>query len=216
VRVVTVDPSQPREDRLQEAVKVLEGGGAVAMPTETVYGLSVDAFSAVALRGLNRLKGKPEDSPILLLLSGPEQVSAVAGVVPPLFDELVGLYWPGPLTLVVPAAEALPREVGGGRATVAVRVPGLALPRRIAAALGRPVTGVSANLHGQPACRTAVDVADQFPGGVELILDGGPAPGGLPSTIVDLTDTPPRVLREGLVPVTSLRAFLPELLVPST
>jgi L-threonylcarbamoyladenylate synthase len=215
VRVITVDPSRPREDRLREAAQVLEAGGVVAQPTETVYGLSVDAFNPEALKGLNRLKRKPEDSPALLLLSGPEQVSQVSEGPSALFHELVGLYWPGPLTLIIPAGPALPPEVGGGRGTVAVRVPGMALPRRLATQLGRPITGVSANLHAEPPCRTAAEVARAFPEGIELILDGGPTPGGLASTIVDLAGKRPRVVREGLVPVSSLRSFLPELSVAS-
>jgi len=211
VRVVPVDPNQPRDDRLREACEVLRAGGVLAQPTETLYGLSADAFDAEAVARINRLKRKPTDSPTLLLLAGGDQAEQVAATLPARFAELAGLYWPGPLTLVVPAAERLPREVGGGRGTVAVRVPGLALPRRLAAELGRPITGVSANLYGEPPCRTAAEVARSFPEGIELILDGGPTPGGLSSTILDLTSDTPRVLREGMVPVSSLRAFIPEL-----
>jgi L-threonylcarbamoyladenylate synthase len=94
-----------------------------------------------------------------------------------------------------------------------VRVSGLALPRRLAGELGRVITGVSANLHGQPPCRTASEVAGLFPGRLEMILDGGASPGGLSSTILDLTGVRPRVVREGLVPTSSLRSFLPELAV---
>ncbi len=192
---------------------MLGAGGVVALPTETVYGLAVDAFNPEALARLNRLKRKSEHSPILLLLSGMSQVKEVAAELPPLFRELAARYWPGPLTLIVPASDRLPVEVGGGRGTVAVRVSGLALPRGLAAALGRAITGVSANLHGEPPCRTASEVARLFSDGVEMILHGGPAPGGLSSTILDLTGARPRVVREGLVPTSSLRSFLPELAV---
>ena len=104
------------------------------------------------------------------------------------------------------------REVSGGRGTVAVRVPGLALPRRLARALGRPITGISANLHGLPPCRTARDVADAFPEGIAMILDGGTTQGGAPSTIVDLTGERPKLLREGVLPSFSLKPFLPDLI----
>ena len=100
------------------------------------------------------------------------------------FDELAAMFWPGPLTLVVPAAADLPREVSGGAGTVAVRVPGLALPRRLAAALGRPISGVSANVHGEAPCRTAAGVADVFLDGVDLILDGGTTTAGMPTACV--------------------------------
>ncbi len=151
MQVVTVDPTEPREDRLVAAVSVIDAGGVVALPTETFYGLAADALNAEALVRLNMLKDKPADSPILLLLAEPSQVETVAASVPEIFHELTQLFWPGPLTLVVPAADRVPREVTGGRGTVAVRVPGLTLPRRIARKLGRPITGPSANLHGEPS-----------------------------------------------------------------
>ena len=213
MQVLGVDPSRPHVGRLKQAVELLDAGGVVALPTETFYGLAVDAFNPEALARLNRLKGKADDSPILLLLSAVSQVEEVAAAIPPLFHELAKRYWPGPLTLIVPASDRLPREVGGGRDTVAVRVSGLALPRRLARELGRVITGVSANLHGRPPCRTASEVARLFPDQLEMILDGGPSPGGLSSTILDLTGARPRVVREGLLPTSSLRSFLPELAV---
>jgi L-threonylcarbamoyladenylate synthase len=210
-RVLHVDPASPREERLRTATGILEAGEVVALPTETFYGLAVDAFAPRAVRRLNELKRKPEDSPALLLVSSPEQVAGVAGDLPELFHRLAAAFWPGPLTLVVGAADRLPPEVSGGRGTVAVRVPGLNLPRRLAAALGRPITGVSANLHGETPCRTPGEVARAFPEGVAMILDGGPAPGGAVSTILDLSTEAPRVVREGAVPLTALAPFVPEM-----
>jgi L-threonylcarbamoyladenylate synthase len=212
VRVTTVNPTEPRADRLSEAVRTLGDGGIVALPTETVYGLAADPFNVDALLRLNRTKRKRDDSPFLLLLSGPSQVAVVAGPLPQQFHQLVESFWPGPLTVVVPSAPDLPAEVGGGQGTVAVRVPGMVLPRRIAAQLGRPITGVSANLHGQQPCRTAAEVASTFGNDVEMILDGGPTPGGVPSTIIDLTGARPKLLRAGLVPRASLEPFLPDLI----
>jgi tRNA threonylcarbamoyl adenosine modification protein (Sua5/YciO/YrdC/YwlC family) len=211
VRVITVNPMQPRPERVAAAVAALEAGKVTALPTETFYGLAVDCANAEAMLALNRLKRKGEDEPLLLMMEGPGQVSTVADAVPPKFEELAQLFWPGPLTLVIPASPRLPAEVSGGRGTVAVRVPGLALPRHLARALGRPITGVSANLYGQRPCRTAADVAGIFPEGVAVILDGGPTQGGAPSTIVDLTGERPTVLREGILPSSSLSTFLPDL-----
>jgi len=211
VRIVTVNPTEPREDRLTEAVEAIEAGEVLALPTETFYGLAADAFNAEALVRLNRLKDKPADSPILLLIADPAQVATVAESVPELFHELTQLFWPGPLTLVVRAAKNVPHEVTGGRVGVAVRVPGLALPRRIARKLGRPITGISANLYGRPPCRTALEVAEIFGEDLDMVLDGGPTAAGKSSTILDLTGTEPRVLREGLLPTTSLQPFLPDL-----
>jgi len=211
MRVITASPSEPRDERLAEAIRVLRSGGSVALPTETFYGLAVDPFDEDAVRGVNRLKGKPEDSSCLLLLADAAQAQCVAGRLPERFGELAKLFWPGPLTLVVPASPELPRTTTGGRDTVALRVPGLPLSRRVAALFGAPVTGVSANRHGEPACRRAIEVARTFGEGVDLILDGGPTTGGAPSTIVDLCGARPRLLRRGVLPVSSLRTFLPDL-----
>ncbi len=204
----------PREERLAEAVKTLSSSEIVALPTETFYGLAADCGDAKALRMLNELKGKEPDAPLLLLMADFSQVSEVSDRLPERFEELARSFWPGPLTMVIPAAPGLPREVSGGRGTVAVRVPGLALPRRLAEALGRPITGISANLTGQPPCRTARDVANSFQSGIAMILDGGTTQGGAPSTIVDLTGERPAILREGVLPSFSLQPFLPDLNLP--
>jgi L-threonylcarbamoyladenylate synthase len=211
VRVITVNPMQPRPDRVAAAVECLAAGQIASLPTETFYGLAADSANPEALRKVNRLKQKEADSPIMLLMSERTQVSAVADTVPEQFDQLAQMFWPGPLTLVIPAAPSLPREVSGGRGSVAVRVPGLAFPRLLARELGRPISGVSANLHGQRPCREAADVAAIFPRGVDVILDGGPTQGGRPSTILDLTGDRPTIVREGILPASSLEPFLPRL-----
>jgi L-threonylcarbamoyladenylate synthase len=196
---------------LAEAVAALEAGQVLAAPTETFYGLVADAFNVQALCQLNRLKRKPADTPILVLLADPSAVHQVSDALPERFHALADMFWPGPLTLVIPAAPGVPSEISGGRGTVAVRVPGLALPRRVAARLGRPITGISANLHGEQPCRTALDVSRTFPDCLGMILDGGPTPGGAPSTILDISVSPPRILRRGIVPSSSLRALLSDM-----
>lgn len=207
--VVALDPEKPDALRLAEAAVALERGGIVAIPTETSYGLAADSGCAAGLRAINALKLKPPGSPLLLLAADLEQARGVlATPLSPLFETLARRFWPGPLTLVGPAADHLPPEISSGRRTVGLRVPGLALPRRLAAALGRPITGVSANLHGEAPCHSALAVVAAVGHGVALVLDGGPTSGGPPSTIVDLTSEPPRVLRFGAVPVDALAPFL--------
>jgi L-threonylcarbamoyladenylate synthase len=204
VRIATVDALTPEPEPVAEAVRVLRSGGIVALPTETFYGLAADALHPEATARVNVLKGKLAGEPLLLLLAGRGQMAQVSRALPPLFDVLAEQFWPGPLTLVVPAGATVPAAVTGGRGSVAVRVPGLALPRRVSEALGRPVTGPSANVTGRPPCCTAREVAEAFPCGVDLVLDGGTTPGGAASTIVDLCVMPPRVLREGVVPGAAL------------
>ena len=216
VPVVPVTPNAPREERLAPAVDLLREGGIVAIPTETFYGMAADATNVEALVRVNALKGKAADSPVLLLAADIPQVRAFCSDLPDEFETLAATFWPGPLTLVVPASPRLPAEVTGGRGTIAIRVPGLALPRRLAGMLGRPITGVSANRTGKPPCRYAADVLVTFGEGLALILDGGPTSGGAPSTVVDLASDRPRILRLGTVPVQALEPFLPGIVHTAT
>jgi tRNA threonylcarbamoyl adenosine modification protein (Sua5/YciO/YrdC/YwlC family) len=215
VRIVSVTPAAPRSDRLERAVEALARGAVVAAPTETFYALAADSTDAEALRRVNVLKGKPHDAPLMLLAADIAQVQEFAGDLPSAFDVLAATFWPGPLTLVVPGSDRLPAAVTGGLGTVAIRVPGLALPRRIAEMLGRPITGVSANRTGAPPCRHAADVLATFGDGIDLLLDGGPTSGGAPSTIVDLASSSPRIVRSGTIPPQALEPFLPDLSVRS-
>jgi tRNA threonylcarbamoyl adenosine modification protein (Sua5/YciO/YrdC/YwlC family) len=208
-RLLSIDPTEPRDAEVEAAVAILDRAGVVALPTETFYGLAVDGLSEVALARANAIKGKPEDAPVLLLLADPGQAEQVARDTPELFHRLARRFWPGPLTLVIPARAGLPVQVSA-RGTVAVRVPGIALPRKVAAALGRPISGVSANRHGKPPCRRAIDVAAALFDEIDMILDGGPTAGGAPSTILDLSASAPTIVREGVLPVSALEPFLPE------
>ena len=215
VPVVPVTPTAPREERLAPAVDLLRNGGLVAIPTETFYGIAADAMNADALRRINALKGKPLDAPLLLLAADAAQVRSIAGELPEAFETLAATFWPGPLTLVVPTAPGLPSDLTAGRATIGIRVPGLALPRRLARMLDRPIAGVSANRTGEAPCRHAADVLVTFGEGLALILDGGPTSGGAPSTVVDLTSGRPRILRSGTIPPQALEPFLPGIALTS-
>jgi L-threonylcarbamoyladenylate synthase len=210
-RVLPTSPDEPREERLEAAASVLAAGGVVAYPTETFYGLAVDPLDPAAVRRLLALKGKPTGSPILLLLAGTWQVEDVVGHLPDPFLPLAERFWPGPLTIVVRAAEDLPEEITGGTGTVGIRVPGLALARQLARSLGKPITGTSANAHGEPPCRTATEIVRALPEGIDLVLDGGPTAGGASSTVLDLSRASPRIVRQGAVPLAALRPFLPDL-----
>lgn len=210
MQVLPVNPDDPREDRVAAAVEVLSRGALVALPTETFYGVAGDGLDAEAMARVNRLKGKP-GMPILQLIDRAERAEALAEYLPDGFAQLAARFWPGALTMIVPAASHVPETVTASGRTVALRVPGLALPRRIVAALDRPISGVSANLTGEPPSRTAAQLDPRLADGIELLLDGGATTGAAPSTIVDLTCDPPRVVREGFVPSATLRPHLPTL-----
>lgn len=200
--IIRVDAQAPDPLILVRGVDSLRAGGLVAVPTETYYGLAVDPWNPLALEKLFAAKGRPQNAPILLLLAGTDQIPAVAAITPTA-ARLAARFWPGPLTLVLPALPHVSSRLTGGGATIGLRVPGLALPRAMALALGRPITGTSANASGAPPTASADGLPDAMGdrfASVDLVLDGGATPGGMPSTVVDLCGTSPRAIREGAIP----------------
>lgn len=187
--------------QVQAAVECLRSGGVVAFPTDTVYGLGVDFLSRQAVLRVLEMKGRPEHLGLPLLLAKVEALEEVAAELSEGAWRLARAFWPGALTLVVRRVPHIPDIITGGRDTVAVRVPGHPVPRALARGLGRPITGTSANRSGQPPARTAEEVRGQLGAWVDLVLTGGPVPGGRESTIVDLTGPEPRLLRAGAIPL---------------
>ena len=196
--MLDVDALAPSASAIADAAAVLEAGGVVAFPTETFYGLGVAALDAAAVHRLFALKGRPESRPLLVLVDDPARVERVA-LLTERARELIARHWPGALTLVLPARPHVPVDLTAGTGTIGVRQSAHPVARALAAALGAPVTAPSANLTGEAPPTTAADVLRVFDGRIDLVLDGGPTPGGLPSTVLDVTVEPPRVLREGAV-----------------
>jgi len=196
---------------LGEAMRVLRAGGVVAFPTDTVYGVGCDLWSPVAVERLYAAKGRPPGLAIPVLVSSPEHVGLVAQDVPPAYAELVARFWPGALTVVVRRRPEVPVVLTAGKPTVAVRMPAHDLALRLIAAVGGALAVTSANLSGRPPAETAEQVWADLGGRIALVIDGGRAPVGLPSSIVDLTFDPPRLLREGALPFDALREVLPGL-----
>jgi L-threonylcarbamoyladenylate synthase len=199
-RVLAVDAVSPQAGALAEAAAAVESGGVVAFPTETFYGLAVAALDAAAIRRLFALKGRPESRPVLVLVDDPARIERIA-LLTTSARELIARHWPGALTLVLAARPLVPTELTAGTGTIGVRQPGHPVARALAAAVGGPITAPSANLTGEPPPCTAAEVLRVFDGTIDVVLDGGPTPGGLPSTVLDVTVDPPRVLREGAVRV---------------
>lgn len=189
----------PFNQGADQALRLLQRGAAIAFPTDTVYGVGTDGLSAVAVLQLFAIKARPRTQAIPLLLADPADLHAVSASLPDHALALAARYWPGGLTLVVPAAPHLPAELLAGGTTVAVRVPDHARLRDLIRQLGHPLAATSANKHGEPNPRTAQDVVAQLGGRLPLVLDGGATPGDMASTIVDVTGPTPRVLRQGVV-----------------
>ena len=178
---------------------ILRRGGVVAYPTDTLYGLGADITQPAAVEQVFDIKGRPHGMPLPVLLPNPEALSMVSDDVPPLAWTLARRFWPGPLTLVVPRASRVPAIIAARGWTVAVRVPDHPVPRELSRLLGAPITGTSANLSGGPSPHTAEEVSRQLGSSVDLIIQGGPPPDGRASTVLDITQTPPRILRLGAV-----------------
>lgn len=197
--------------RVAAAAEVLRAGGLVAYPTETFYGLGALARDAGAVARLARAKGRPDGKPLPLLAADTAQVEEVAEVGPDA-ERLARAFWPGPLTLVLPARAGLPAELvsGTGTGTVGVRVPGSEVARALARAAGGALVSTSANLSGEPPPARAADLSPALRVRIDHVLDGGPTPGGLPSTVVVVPGAgeAPRLVRDGAVPFGSVLAAL--------
>lgn len=194
-----------------EARVLLAAGGIMAVPTDTYYALAVHPFNEEALTRLFALKQRPREKPILLLVATQEMVFQVAQEVPEVGRRLMARFWPGPLTIILPARPELPHLVTGGTGTVGVRQPRQPVTSSLVAQLGWPVTGTSANRAGQLPLTLATEVEEQFGEQVDLILDVGPCPGGQPSTVVDVSCTPPRLVRPGATPTGRLVELIPKM-----
>jgi L-threonylcarbamoyladenylate synthase len=194
-----------------EARTVLRRHGVMAVPTETFFGLAVNPFAMEALVRLFALKDRDPEKPVLVMVAGPEMLNQVVREVPVPARRLMEKFWPGPLTIIFPSLPHLPRRLTAGTGTIGVRQPRQSLTCRLIAALGHPITGTSANRAGHRPCVRADEVAREFGEGVDLILDAGPCPGGLPSTIVDVTNAPPRLVRAGAIPPAALAEIVPEI-----
>lgn len=194
-----------------EARTVLRRNGVIAVPTETFYALAVNPFQPEALVRLFALKDRAPEKSVLLLVDGPGMLTQVAREVPDAARRLMEKFWPGPLTIIFPSLLNLPRLLTGGTGTIGVRQPRQGLTCRLIAALGHPITGTSANRAGDRPCVRAEEVAQEFGDHLDLILEAGACPGGLPSTIVDVTNAPPRLVRAGAIPAAELAEIMPEL-----
>ncbi len=208
VEVVSIGRREP-EHAFSRCRDVIRSGGVVAFPTDTFYGLGVDPLNAAAVERLFVIKGRAADQPILLLLPDAGAVRTWASSVSPAAERLMERFWPGPLTLVFSARPDVLPALTAGTGKIGLRVPGSGMTRSLLAYLGSALTGTSANRSGGPDPRSADDVLLQLGERIDLILDGGPAIGEHPSTVVDVTGGLPRVVRRGAIAEETLFRDLP-------
>jgi L-threonylcarbamoyladenylate synthase len=196
---------------IDRACEVLEAGGLVAFPTDTVYGVGADAFQPRAVERIYEVKGRPLAKAIPLLIDDGEKLHMVAEDIPEVAWALAKRFWPGALTVVLHRKPEVPDIVTGGGATIAVRVPDHSFALGLIRAVGGVLAATSANLSGCADPTTAGEVMGYLEGRIGLVLDGGRCPGGTPSTVIDLTKTPPEVVRLGPIPREELQGVLAKL-----
>jgi L-threonylcarbamoyladenylate synthase len=199
VDILWVDPAAPHQDDIGRAAKILGNGGVVVFPTTGLYGLAADARCVAAVRRVFAIKRRPAAKPLLVLLSGLKDMASLVKTVPEHAEPLLGL-WPGGVTLVLKAADTVPAELTGGTGKIGVRLPAHPVARALVGRFGGPITATSANRSGDPAVARATDLAPEILSQVNLVLDAGTLAGGAGSTVVDVTEWPVRVIREGAVP----------------
>ncbi len=181
-----------------EAVQCLKSGGIVAIPTDTVYGLGADPFNASAVQKLYTFKGRPDGKPIPLILSSVEDIHSVAQNLPGFFFHLTDRFWPGGLTIVVESKDLLPVLTAGGN-TVGVRIPDNPLLLQILRAFGGPMAITSANVSGEPPATSIQEIGEELASRIDVIVDGGKTPGPVPSTVYDISVSPPIIRRHGVI-----------------
>jgi L-threonylcarbamoyladenylate synthase len=194
----------PRD--IPRALEILQAGGLVAFPTDTVYGVGAVAFDSAVVESIYTVKDRPVEKAIPILISDIDDLPKVTATIPDMASKLASRFWPGPLTLVLPKRPYLPEAVSS-TGTVAVRVPAHKVARELLRMAG-PMAVTSANISGQPSPSTAEEVFAQLGGRIALIVDGGKTPGGVPSTLVDCTKDKPEILREGPISLEELLSVL--------
>lgn len=207
-RVLQVDPQRPAESAIAEASEVITAGGLVAFPTETVYGLGANALSEAAVAKIFEAKGRPPRNPIIVHVADEQGAQDLVAAWPESAQRLAQQFWPGPLTLVLPKQSAVPDNVTAGGTTVGVRVPSHPVALQLLKTCTLPIAAPSANRSSRVSPTRAEHVLASLEGRIELILDAGPTPGGIESTVVDLSAEPPRILRPGLINRREIEAVL--------
>jgi L-threonylcarbamoyladenylate synthase len=203
--VLKVDATKPNPEDIEKAVDVLKKGGLVAFPTDTVYGIGADVFNKDAVERIFSAKGRDSRKPLQVLIADKTDLSFIADNQSDILHRLVDKFMPGALTIVMSAKSDFPKWVTCGLDTVGVRMPANVLALEMIKAFGRPIAATSANISGMPDPKDAQQVLEYLDGKLDLILDGGAPTDNIPSTVIDISVNPPRILRHGVIPEDKLR-----------
>lgn len=207
-QIIRTDPQQPSPQSLISAVAILRAGGVVAYPTETFYGLGVDAFNEEAVKKIYAIKKRDFSQPLLILIPHRDLLPLYVKDVSEDALMLIERFWPGPLTLIFSASSHLPFILLGEANKIAIRVSSHPIAQALTKGLNSPITSTSANISGAQSPFTSEEVFFQLGETIDLLIDGGRTSGEKPSTIIDVTFSPPRLVREGVVPFSEILTCL--------
>lgn len=208
-KVIKVD-TENFEEALLAAKTIIEAGGVVGIPTETVYGLAANAYDSAAVAKIFEAKGRPQDNPLIVHVCDYIMMSEVVKSAPESAIRLAKEFWPGPLTMIMPKSDNISDTVTCGLDTVAVRMPSHHVALELIRTCGVPLAAPSANVSGYPSTTTAQHVLEDLNGRIPLILDGGPCEVGIESTVISLTGDKPLILRPGIISLTEIKTVLPD------
>jgi len=198
-KIHKINPTNPDPDIIQEAAGVIRNGGVIVFPTRCLYGLGADAFNPAAVERIFKIKQRPAEKPILILIDDPKRLERLVTHISDAARAIMERFWPGRVTLVFDAGAEVPDTLTAGTGKIGIRLAGHPVAAALARAIQGPITGTSANLSGQPGCHQIEDLQPGVAEHLDLILDAGSLKGGRGSTVVDVTGEIPRVLREGAV-----------------
>ncbi len=205
---IQIDPARVEVEKIHLIARVIRQAGVIAYPTDTFYGLGANSFSEKAVGRIFKIKKRPVERALPVIVADMEMARALVLAPPPVFEELASLFWPGPLTLILKAAASLPDNLVGPRKTIGIRIPAVPWLRELVREASCPLVATSANISGQREIASAAEVVRLFKGKVECIVDGGDRPARLASTVLDLTSGKPRLVREGALPLEKLKKYL--------
>ena len=198
--ILKIDPKNPDKSSIITAVDILKSGGIIAFPTETFYGLGADAGNVEAIEKIFRIKGRNFKNPLPIIIGSNQDLSRFVEDIPETGRRLMERFWPGGLTIVFTASSNVLPRLTGGTGKIGIRLSSNVIASQLTKILSNPVTATSANLSGTKECSSADEVINCLGDKVDAVIDGGRTPGGLGSTIVDVTTDPPTILREGIIP----------------
>lgn len=208
--IIKFDAGDPVQSRTQivKIKRILNLGGLIAFPTDTFYGLGANPFHSRAVARIYKVKEREEDKPLLVLISSLHQVERLALEISPAAEAIIKELWPGPVTLLFTSRPHLSAQLTANTGKIGIRLPGNAFTQNLLAEIGYPITATSANISGTENAATAEEVETALGSRIDVIIDGGPAPGGKESTVLDVTLSPPLIVREGAVPKEKIEAVI--------